>query len=352
MNARDGDDAVDAVALTSAAGLSRRRALEVGAVALVAGAALLSNSPSAGADATAPLDSDATLEAALPSLSNWGRWGVDDQLGTLNFITPGTRVAAAGLIQSGRVVPIGREFNVDTPELRNFSYEMRSYLDPLPEESGSLDIVGMTCHGFAVTHVDALCHIFTPEGRHGMYNGYSTDNVTPQGARKLGIEQVGRQGIAGRGVLLDVAGVRGGPLPLGTAITPDDLEAAEREYGVRVGEGDIVFVRNGAGPANTYRHASGLHASCLPWLKERRVAVIGNDSDGDVHPPIPGFHTWTEPLHMVGIPYLGLTLLDQAELDGLAAACAQEARWTFFVTAAPWRFQGATGSVVNPLAMF
>jgi kynurenine formamidase len=331
--------------------LSRRRALEVGA-ALLAGAALASTPPVADADVAEPIEHDAALEAALPGLSNWGRWGIDDQLGTLNFITPAIRAAAAGLIRSGRVVAIGREFDVDTPELRNFSYEVRSYLDPLPEESGSLDVVGLTCHGFAVTHVDALCHIFTPEGRHGMYNGYSTDNVRPTGSLKLGIEHVGAQGIVGRGVLLDVAGVRGGPLPLGTPFTPDDLEAAERQHGVLVGEGDIVFVRNGAGPANTYRHGTGLHASCLRWLKERRVAVIGNDSDGDVHPPLAGFQAWTEPLHMVGMPYLGLTLLDQAELDDLAATCAQEARWAFFVTAAPWRLRGATGSVVNPLAIF
>jgi len=250
------------------------------------------------------------------------------------------------------VVPLGREFSVHTPELRDFHYEMRSYDDPLPEESGSLDVVGMTCHGFAVTHVDALCHIFTPEGRSGMYNGYPISNVTDTGARKLGIEHTGARGIVGRGVLLDVAEIRGGPLPLGTAITPADLEAAERAHNVTVGEGDILFVRNGAGARNTYRHGSGLHAACLPWLRDRRVAVLSNDSDGDAHPPIPGFAVWTEPVHMVGIPYMGLTLLDQAELDELSRACAQEGRWAFFVATAPWRFEGATGSAVNPLAIF
>lgn len=94
--------------------------------------------------------------------------------------------------------------------------------------------------------------------------------------------------------------------------------------------GDIVFVRNGAGSENTYRLASGLHAACLPWLRERRVAVLSSDSDNDVHPALPDFEKWNEPMHMVGIVYLGLTLLDQSELDGLAAACAEENRWEFF----------------------
>lgn len=330
---------------------SRRDVLQ-GAAALAAGAAGLAVALDAGANAATMIENDEAMEQVIPTLSNWGRWGPDDQLGTLNFITDKTRLAAAALIRTGRVVAIGREFSVTTPELRNFSYTMHRYEDALPEEAGCIDVVAMTCHGFAVTHVDALCHLFTPEGKQGMYNGYPIDNVTKDGTAKLGIEHVAAQGIVGRGVLLDIAEVHGGPLPLGTPIMPADLDAAAKLHDVEVGEGDIVFVRNGAGPANTYRHASGLHAACLPWLHERNVAVLSSDSDSDVHPPIAGFKRWTEPVHMIGIPYMGLTLLDHAELDGLAKACAEEKRWTFFVSAAPWRFKGATGSVVNPLAMF
>jgi kynurenine formamidase len=323
-----------------------------GAAALVAGAAV-ARAPRASTDPISlRIDDDAALERALPAMSNWGRWGPDDQLGTLNFITAQTRLAAAALIRTGRVVPLGREFSPSTPELREFSYTMRSYDDPLPEEAGSFDIVGMTCHGFAVTHVDALCHVYTPAGKYGMYNGFPVSDVTDAGTSKLGIEHVAATGIVGRGVLLDVAEVRGGPLPLSTAIMPEDLNAACALHGVTVGEGDIVFVRTGAGPRNTYRGASGLHASCLPWLRDRSVAVLSSDSDSDVHPAAPGFENWPEPIHMVGIPYMGLTLLDQAELDAVAIACAEEGRWEFFLTAAPWRMKGATGSVVTPLAMF
>lgn len=325
-----------------------RRSLLAGAAAVGAGAAAQAADPSW----PTPILNDDDLARAIPALSNWGRWGPDDQLGTLNFITAKTRLAAASLIRTGRVVPLGREFSTTTPELRNFSYKMVRYTDALPEEAGCYDIVGMTCHGFAFTHVDALCHLFTPQGRDGMYNGFPIEDVTPNGARRLGIEHVGEVGIVGRGVLLDIAAVRGGPLPLGSAIMPEDLEAAERLHGVHVGEGDILFVRNGAGPRNTYRHGTGLHAACLPWLRDRRVSVLSSDSDSDAHPPIPGFSRWTEPMHMVALPYLGITLLDQAELDAVAVACAEEGRWSFFVTASPWRFKGATGSVVNPLAMF
>ena len=295
---------------------------------------------------------DGALEAMLPGLSNWGRWGAADQLGTMNFMTAKTRLAAAALIRTGRVVPLGREISPATPNLRNFYYKMHRYLDAPPEEAGCIDEIGMTCHGFAITHVDALCHLFTPEGKQGMYNGYPVEDVTPGGALRLGIEHMGAAGIVGRGVLLDIAEVRGGILEPGSTIRPEDLDAAERLHGVRAGEGDVLFVRNGAGARNTYKLGTGLHAACLPWLRERKVAVLSSDSDSDVHPPLPGFAKWTEPVHMVAIPYMGMALLDQTELDGLAVACAEEQRWTFFVTAGPWRFKGATGSEINPLAMF
>jgi kynurenine formamidase len=323
---------------------------------VIGGAALLAVSPRAvlpvHAQTLLRIANEEELKRALPYLSNWGRWGPDDQSGTLNFITDETRLAAAALIRTGRIVPLGREVSTTTPELRDFSYAMRRYEDPLPEEAGCFDIIGMTCHGFAFTHLDALCHVFTPEGKAGMYNGHAIENVTSQGAMKLGIEHMGVRGIVGRGILLDVADLHGGPLPIGSAIMPEDLEGAERLHGVEACEGDIVFVRNGAGARNTYRRATGLHAACLPWLKERKVAVLSSDSDSDVHPADPNFSLWSEPIHMVGIPYMGLTLLDHAELDALAAACSVENRWSFFVTMAPWRFKGATGSVINPLAMF
>ena len=210
----------------------------------------------------------------------------------------------------------------------------------------------MIYHGFAVTHLDALCHIFTPEGKNGMYNGFPISDVTAEGASRLGIENAGRHGIAGRGVLLDVAALKGGPLAPGSVITPDDLECAERAAAVTAGEGDILFIRNGAGAANTYELGTGLHADCLAWLRERRIAVVSSDSDSDVHPPLPGFQRWSEPIHMIAIPYMGLPILDNTDLEEISRVCSAERRWEFFVTATPWRFRGATSSPVNPLAIF
>jgi kynurenine formamidase len=332
--------------------LSRRDCL--GLTATLAAEATVLAVPLTSAKANSPplITNDDGLERALPALSNWKRWGVDDQLGTLNFITAKTRLAAASLIRNGRVVPLGREVSPTTRGLRKLSYKMYRYQDALPEEAGCIDEIGMIYHGLAITHVDALCHIFSPQGRDGMYNGYPITDVTEEGALRLGIERIGEVGIVGRGVLLDIAAVRGGPLEEGSAILPEDLEAAERLNGVQVGEGDILFVRNGAGPRNTLQRSTGLHAACLPWLRDRRVAVLGTDSDSDVRPAHAGFARWSEPIHMVGIAYLGLTMLDNAELDALSAACAEEGRWAFFVTVAPWRFKGGTSSAVNPLAMF
>jgi kynurenine formamidase len=298
------------------------------------------------------LETDADIENALPLLSNWKRWGADDQLGTLNLITPAMRIAAAQSVRSGRAVALGREFAADTPGMREFSYRMIRYNDALPEEAGSRDVVTIMCHGFAITHVDALCHIFTPAGEQGMYNSYPVSDVTPAGAIRLGIEKIGEQGIVGRGVLLDIAELRGGALPPGSAINPQDLEEAEQRHGVRVGEGDILFVRNGAGAQNTHRLGTGLSASCLPWLRARGVSVLSSDSDSDVHPPPARLTRWVEPIHMVGIPFMGLTLLDNSGLDELASACAAERRWHFFVSAAPWRLKGATGCAINPIAVF
>jgi hypothetical protein len=296
---------------------------------------------------------DADLDRVLPALSNWGRWGPEDQLGTLNYITPAMRLSAAKLIRSGHVIPLAREMPVAKAEgVRKQTYDMFRYLDAQPEESGCIDAIGMIYHGFAITHIDALCHLFTPEGKQGMYNGFPISAVTPQGAEKLGVEVMGAVGIVGRGVLLDIAALKGKALAPGSVIFPTDLEAAENAQKVRVGEGDILFIRNGAGPRNVFKLGTGLHASCLPWLRERKAAVLSSDSDSDVHPAPPGFQRWSEPIHMVAIPYLGLPILDNTDLEALSIRCVQEKRWEFFISVAPWRFKGATSSPVNPLAMF
>lgn len=331
--------------------MTTRRGL-IGAALAAAGVAALRPGAAEAADLPA-VACDADIDRLLPELSNWGRWGPEDQLGALNFITTEMRVEAARSVRSGRVVSLAHERGVADPTgVRRHSYEMISYTDSQPEEAGCIDVVGFLCHGYTITHLDALCHIFTPEGREGMYNGFPISAVTRDGAEKLGVEVMGERGIVGRGVLLDVAALRGGPLPLGSVIRRADLEAAEAAQGVTVGEGDILFVRNGQGARNSYALGTGLHADCLPWLNARRIALLSSDSDSDVHPPMDGFALWSEPVHMIAIPYLGLPLICGADLEALSHACAEEGRWTFLLSVAPWRFKGATSSPVNPLAMF
>ena len=286
---------------------------------------------------------DDDIDGLLPQITNWGRWGKQDQLGTVNFITARQRLKAVALVKKGRTVSLGREISVTKTEgVRRGTYEM------MREDDGSRDYVGMIFHGFALTHLDALCHSFAGQGK--MYNGFSVEEVTADGAHKLGIERMAARGISGRGILLDVAAVQGTILEPGTPILPKDLEDAEEAQRVVVGEGDILLVRTGAGMRNTRDRRSGLHPQCLPWLHERSVAVLGSDGDNDVHPS--EFRRWASSMHSVAIPYMGLPLLDNAELDVLSQVCQDEGRWEFFLTIAPWRFQGTTSSPVNPIALF
>jgi len=286
---------------------------------------------------------DEDIDRVLPQITNWGRWGKQDQLGTVNYITARQRLKAIGTVRHGRTVSLAREISVSQTEgIRRGTYEM------LRDEHGSRDYIGMIFHGFALTHLDALCHAFAGGGK--MYNGFSMEDITANGAGKLGIERMAAKGISGRGVLLDVAAGKGTTILPGMPIWPEDLEKAAEAQNTTVEEGDILLVRTGAGTKNTGEQRAGLHPQCLPWLHERRVAVLGSDGDNDVHPS--EFRRWESAMHSVAIPFMGLPLLDNAELDVLSQVCQKEERWEFFLTIAPWRFHGTTSSPVNPIALF
>ena len=298
----------------------------------------------------------ADVDAMRTSLSNWGRWGADDQLGTLNHLTAQHRAAAAATVRSGRAVscarPLPTEPAADNP--RPVGHHM---LGTHTEGYGA-DWIGVASHGYATSHLDALCHIFW-DGK--VYGGHPSEVVTAHGAEQLGIHHL-RDGVVGRGVLLDIPPVHGvGALAPGTPITVEDLEAAEAAAGVRVGTGDLLLVRTGRwawrgehGPWDAREELAGLHASCLPWLHEREVAVLGSDGVSDVHPshvdPAGGAETRL-PVHTVGIVAMGLHLLDNLDLDDLAVACAEERRWAFLLTVAPLVVVGGTASPVNPIAV-
>ena len=286
------------------------------------------------------------------TLSNWGRWGDDDQLGALNLITPEVTAAAAATVRSGRTVSCARTLNTlaapDNPS------PVAHHMIGTATEGYGADYVALAPHGFATSHIDALCHIFH-EGR--IFNGYPAETVTAHGATRLGIHHL-QSGIVTRGVLLDVPALRGtDALEPGEPIFPDDLEAAEERAGLQVGPGDALLVRTGRwrwrdehGPWDLGRQAAGLDASCLPWLRQRDVATLGSDGVSDVLPSrVDGVGM---PIHTVTIVVLGVHLMDNLDVDALATACGEEGRWEFLFTVAPLVLRRGTASPVNPIAVF
>lgn len=289
------------------------------------------------------IDSDESIERILPEISNWNRWGPDDEIGTLNFITPKKIAKASKLIKKGITVSLARQTSMTkTSGVREGRYQMQK------GTFGSRDFVGAVWHGFAVTHLDGLSHVFADTSN--MFNGYSVNLVTKDGAQKLGMEKLAARGIVGRGVLIDAAEYLDVGVTLGQAITPQDLNLILERQQVKVKSGDILFIRTGLGMKNTRDRRAGLHPGCVVWMHENDVALLGSDGDNDAY-PIP-FDRWSSPFHTIGIPYMGLPLIDNADLEELSKLCKQEQRYEFFVSINPWKIKGTTSCPINPIAIF
>jgi len=285
-------------------------------------------------------------------LSNWGRWGPDDQRGALNLITASVTAAAVGYGRVGRTVSCARPLPTQ-PAADNPVPVAHHMIGTMTEGYGA-DYFAIAPHGYSTSHIDALCHIFY-DGK--IYNGYPSSTVTAHGATKLGIHHL-RSGIITRGVLLDVPAVRGvDALEPGEPLFPEDLEAAEAAAGVTVQSGDALLVRTGRwrwrevhGPWSPDDRMAGLDASCLAWLHEREVAVLGSDGVSDVVPS--RVNDVRLPIHTVAIVAMGVHLLDNLDLDALSQACAAESRWAFLLAVAPLVLERGTASPVNPIAVF
>jgi kynurenine formamidase len=216
-----------------------------------------------------------------------------------------------------------------------------------------MDRLAMNVHGNADSHIDALCHVMY---RARLYNDVAADTVTATGASELSIE-VAANGIAGRGVLLDIPRLRGLPwLEPGDHVTVDDLTGAEDAQHVRVGQGDLLFVRVGhrkrrteLGPWDAAHARAGLHPTALEFVAERRVAALGSDGNNDTSPSAAEGVDF--PVHVLAVNAMGLHLLDYLQFDDLVRLCAEAGRWSFFCVIAPLRLARGTGSPVNPIAV-
>ena len=246
------------------------------------------------------IPTEADVLKMLDSLSNWNRWGADDQLGTLNFITPDKRKRAAALVQEGVSVscsrPISTEITADTGfQPMRFMVDSgegrdTASRDRILERRGAAEFIGMVFHGYTITHIDTPAHYFW-DGR--MYNGRSCNLITSREGAQVEAVDLLRDGVVSRGVLLDVAAVKGRWLEAGEGVMPEDLEAAEKAQGVRVEPGDILLVRTGyygrrraEGARNPGKDGSpAVHVASLPWIRERSVAMLGHRHPQRRQPP-------------------------------------------------------------------
>ena len=329
---------------------------ELGRRYAVAYDSLVRADPRESRSAVDSVQTKSDVDRMIALLSNWGRWGKDDQLGALNLITDQKRREAAELVRLGTSVSLAHRLETENaPDNGNpFEHEMLS-IGQNSQGPWSMDRYSIAYHGVAHTHMDSLCHLFY-DGR--MYNGYSRDLVGAHGAQKLSIDNV-RTGIFTRGLLIDVPRLRGVRfLQPGSPILPDELESWEKQSGLQVRPGDVVFIRTGRwarrrahGPWSPGKEGMpGLHASCGVWIRHRDLAMIGSDAALDVIPS--GVEEVTHPVHVFTLHAMGVHIFDNCDLEALASKCAELGRYEFLLTASPLIVEGGTGSPLNPIATF
>jgi kynurenine formamidase len=302
------------------------------------------------------------IAAIAERVRNWGRWGAEDELGTVNFVTPDVLRKAAGCVRQGRVVSLSMPFGSEGPQFGqggrvNPVHVMTSLHNPMSADPNGLryadDFIVMPLQ--CATQWDALAHV-----HYGgqLYNGHPVSTITPAGAERNGIDKLAQKGLVSRGVLLDVARAKGrSRLEPGYAIGPGDLETAERAQAVRVEPGDVLLVRTGhiqlfhaKDNWNYMKTMPGLGVACVEWLHAREVAAVATDTNMVEVFPLEDPAVML-PLHMLCIRDMGLTLGEMFDLEALAADCAADGQWTFLFTAPPLRVTGGVGSPINPLAV-
>jgi kynurenine formamidase len=301
------------------------------------------------------------VEGWMKTINNWGRWGKDDQMGTLNLITPAKRKAAAALVKDGITVSLAHDlmFKGDPLWESNHNPPVHKML------SLSGDQLELHTHDFGLTHLDSLCH-FALDGK--LYNGRLQKDVVSMehGCSEMGLG-IFKDGIVTRGILIDAPRLKGLPfLEPGTRLYRSDIEAWEKKTGLRFGAGDVLILRTGrwalrkAGrmdtPALGATPRSGFDASVIPFLKERDLAVIGGDEGASVEFQDSSVKTaqplMVFPFHYYALVALGMPNLDAVDPEALAETAARLNRWEFMFTMEPLRVLRGTGIPVNPIAIF
>jgi len=278
----------------------------------------------------------------MTELSNWGRWGDDDQLGALNLITPAKRVAAARLVQAGRTVSMARDITIqklENPDEASANRppvlvgSVRSVFDIDPEGGFFWERYEIEYHGSLVSHLDALCHV-AYNGK--VYNGLNFEDVASKedGCTQLGVVNL-KDGLVTRGILVDLPG---------KAVRRQDIEAWEVETGITIGPGDALFLRTGREIGQT----GGYHPSLIPFFRERDIALLGADvpqEGGQVEGVL-------VPIHVFTLVALGVHLLDNLGLEELARTANELNRWEFMFMASPTGVPHGAGAALNPIAVF
>ena len=322
-------------------------------------------------DGSRPRLPASAVHEAAERLKNWGRWGADDEIGTLNHVRPEDIVRAAGLVRKGRVFSLALNLDNKGPQGGRTKFPPVGRFNPVhtmlrtgtDAYSGTLDARGIRSADDlvllplqAATHWDGLGHIFY--GDH-MWNGYDCREVSSFGAAKAGIEKT-KEKFVGRGVLLDVARhLKMEFLPPGFAITARMLEDCAEAQNTAVGRGDYLLFRTGQmemkqkeGNWDDYPggDAPGLAFDTLDWLQAREVAAVASDTWGiEVRPnETDGIN---QPWHWICIPIMGLTMGEIFQLGPLAEDCAADGTHEFLFVAPSLPITGAVGSPVNPLAI-
>jgi hypothetical protein len=306
------------------------------------------------------------IDSYFEALNNWGRWGTNDDAGTLNLLTPERIIDATRLIQRGRTVSCARTLNLNEPNGSGQGHQGQHFMiktgEGAPDRGrwSTNDWVGYACHGFDNTHLDSHAHALW-NGM--MYNGRRATLCTSLDGAMAGDLTPAFSGIFGRGIFVDGAELRHREwLSPGDAITPSDLDSWYQSHDVLSKAGDLLLVSTGRHASEQAGHSldpqlgvAGLSPTCLPWLRQHDVAVLITDVIADAMPAptsAEGSHRPQTPIHSVGIAGMGLWVIDNAQLGALKAACAEEGTVEFFIGISPPALERVTGSLVNPVAIF